>query len=139
MSNPDWKIFKEVDFNDKSIMQYHVDTRDFHCFSKKEVRCEKEQSLDVETLKKYGDRFLYTPKEVMQILERLFNESGGSKRDWRFLSLINPKNKDEYGNDWSLKYFRIFREDDKFIVCDKYRGALKRDILMNYIVNKEEV
>lgn len=46
----EWTFFKDVDFNDSTILQYHIDTRDFHCLSNDETPTELP---DINTLKKY--------------------------------------------------------------------------------------
>jgi hypothetical protein len=122
-----WKFFKEVDFTNESILQYNVDTRDFH------VGCMKKEDdikeIDISKIEKYPERFFYTPGEIVQLLNRYFIESGGES-DWRFFSLIN------YGDDWSLKYIRIQRTPHGLVICNSHLRALTREIL-NTQVNTE--
>ena len=104
-----WIAFNIVDWNDKAILAYHVDTWDFHvsCCTQYIAR-----DIDEKTISKvkYKNRFYFTADEVSILIKKLFNESGGSI-EWRFLS-FRGKN-----NDW-CKYIRIYRRKDLFLVCD---------------------
>lgn len=75
----DWIPFQQVDFS--RSLQYHVDTRDFHCL----VLDEEPKKEDAPLIKSTTDYF--TADEVMEFITRLFNESNG-QAEWRFLSLI---------------------------------------------------
>lgn len=116
MNNDEWIFFKDVDFSDKKILQYHVDTRDFHCLT----RTEKSDKVpDINILSKYPERFFYSAEEVKNLLDRFYTESGGEK-DWRFFFLKSVK-------DWSMKYIRIYRIEQGLIVCTKDNHALKKE------------
>jgi len=114
----EWIPYQELDFDCLKNNNFWIDTRDFHAGYKWEDKPHK----DIHKLKKY-DSFFFTKKEVVELLDRLFKESGGVK-DWRFLSL------EGLGNGWELKYIRIQRiEDDKFLICDSDWKALRKEKL----------
>lgn len=120
----DWIFFKEVNFADNQILQYHIDTRDFHCLA----NTEKSDKLpQVNKLAKYPERFFYSAEEVAAMLDRYYTESGG-EMDWRFFHLI--------GIDYWLKYIRIYRVDQGLIVCNNDNRALKKE-LTNSEVGKD--
>lgn len=116
-----WNFFADVNFADEKIKQYHVDTRDFHCATNKEV----DVKVDFAKIKKYPERFFHTPVEVMNTLTRLYNESGG-KMDWRFLTLDS---KDGHSDNWNMKYIRIFRTELGLVVCNNKHYALSKEVL----------
>ena len=116
-----WKPFAEVDFSDEKILQYHIDTRDFHCNCFEE-KADKAPCLS--TLKKYGDRFFFTAEEVKGMVSRYYEESGGEK-DWRLLALEGDSS-DDY---WRMKYIRIFRTEFGLVVCDIRFIAIRREVL----------
>ena len=115
-----WKKLSEVDFTDKSILQYHVDTRDFHCLCKTTV---SEKIPNIAKLSKYGNRFFHTDQEVSDMINRYHIESGG-EMDWRFF-IIDAKDCD----NWSLKYLRIYRTPFGLVVCNSDGRAINRDAL----------
>jgi hypothetical protein len=111
----DWIFFKEIDFADTSIMQYHIDTRDFHVNTMTEKTTKE---INIDKLLEYPERFFYTAEEIMALLERYFNDSGG-KKDWRFFFL------EVAGKHW-LKYIRIHRFEQGLIFCDGDHHALNK-------------
>ena len=113
----DWISFKEVDFTDENILQYHIDTRDFCCFANTE---KPNEPVDISKLKKYPERFFYSSEEVVALLNRYYEESGGEK-DWRFFALEGMSN-------WELKYIRIYRTEFGLIICTQSKYALKKEI-----------
>lgn len=112
-----WVFFKTVDFNDKSVMQYHVDTRDFCVLVLNDV---SEKLPDLDKLSKYPERFFFTGEEVFNLLDRYYNESGGDKK-WRFFMI-------ETINEW-FKYIRIYRQGEFLIVCDRNNRAHGKNVL----------
>jgi len=109
-----WLHYKEVDFSNEEIQQFHVDTRDFH------VSTIMEPSEDVPSLnklKKYTDRFFYTSLELKTLLDSLFIQSGEDK-SWRYLTI---------NGDWNLKYLRIYRTSYGLLICDSYNYAQRKD------------
>jgi hypothetical protein len=76
-------------------------------------------------LSKYGNRFFFTSDEVIEILNRLYTESGGEYK-WRMLTLKDDGAK--YSKGWQLKYIRIYKIKDKWIMCNAYNYALKREV-----------
>ena len=117
-----WIFFKEVDFADETILQYHIDTRDFHCAVSKE----KNEKIDISKLQKYPERFFYSPDETKILLTRLFDESGGNGT-WRMLTLEGLGA--AYSENWLLKYIRIYRTNKGLIFCNSHQYALKKEIL----------
>ena len=111
-----WKPLHEINFADESILQYHIDTRDFCCVAH---TYKSEKLPDISSLIKYKDRFFYTHQEVSELINRYYNESGG-KKEWRFFSL-------EAGMNWALKYIRIYRTEYGLIVCTRDSVALNRE------------
>lgn len=116
----EWVFFKEIDFECPNFNRFNIDTRDFHCG----YIFEDSSHKDINTLK--GKNFFHTLEELKETLERFYEESGG-KDDWRFFSL------ESYGKSWELKYLRIFREEDGYIICDLDNKALNKDILQGKI------
>lgn len=117
-----WKFYTQIDFTNKAILQFHIDTRDFHCSTSSK---ESEKRPNIAVIKKYPDRFFYTDQEVAQLLTRYFDESGGAKQ-WRFFSLDST----EKGMDnWNMKYIRIHRYSEGLLVCNNNHRAIRKDIL----------
>ena len=112
-----WIFYKEVDFTDQSILQYHIDTRDFCC----NTNTEKSNEIrDIDTLLKNADKFLYTAQEVTDLLDRYFTDSGGRVKI-RIFTLDDPEL-----HNWNLKYLRIFRVGQLFLICNRYNWALNK-------------
>ena len=127
-----WNFYTEVNFGDESIQQYHIDTRDFCCI----VNSEKsEKNFDFAKSRKHPENFFHTAVEVVDLLTRLFNESGG-KVEWRFLSLDGEGKR--LTVNWQIKYIRIHRTENGLIVCDGNHYALSKDIL-SCKVNQEHL
>lgn len=125
-----WKFFKEIDFTDKSVTIFHLDTRDFYCAT----QTEKDISgLNIEKISKYPLRFFWSADQVINILTTLFNESGG-KAEWRMLTLKGDGK--EYSANWQLKYLRIHRTELGLVICDSHHKAISKQIL-EYPVDEE--
>lgn len=121
-----WIPFKQVDFTDQTIRQYHVDTRDFCVLCNEEEYPEKTKNdrdykplPDLHVLLKYRGRFFYSDQEVLDLITRLFTESGGEKK-WRHLVL-------EGDGSWRLKYIRIYRTKHGNIVCNNDNYAMSKN------------
>jgi hypothetical protein len=114
-----WIFFREIDWNCPNFTKFNIDTRDFH------VGYNDKTHPDVEKLKKYKhDDFFVLENELIDLIERYYEESGGDIK-WRFFMLEH-----ESINNWSLKYIRIFRTEYGFLVCDSNDRAIRRGILM---------
>ncbi len=125
-----WKPFKEIDFADTSIMQYHIDTRDFCCIIN---RNKSDKDIDFAKIKKYPENFFHSAEEVVETITRLYNDAGGEAK-WRFLSLDGKG--DKISSNWQMKYIRIYRTEQGLVVCNSNQYALSKDIL-KCEVNKE--
>lgn len=124
----DWKIYTEIDFSDLNIVKYNIDTRDFHCACQTKNDLEKEFEV-FSKFEKRPELFLHTQEELIELLHRLYNESGGKGR-WRFLQLDSPSK--GVGN-WRMKYLRIFRLEDGFVVCNSDNYALSKEVLYSKV------
>lgn len=113
-----WKFFKDVDFADTSAMQFHVDTRDFRVMVAHRV---SENAPTLTKLLKYPTRFFHSADEVVAMLGRFYEQSGGEK-EWRYLAIPGI-------SDWSIKYLRIYRTEYGLLVCNDYDRAIRKDVL----------
>ena len=120
-----WIPFLEINFDDISIKKVSIDTRDFHALASEKI-------LPYYTRKRDTDIF-FTSKEVIDLLVKLEQDSGG-KKDWRFLSFdIN----DDRVQNWNLKYLRIIKiEENKWVVCNNEQKALPKFIFDSKIKNR---
>lgn len=123
----EWVFFKEIDWNCPKNNKFNIDTRDFHCGYNFNKRGHK----DYDKLKSYK-HFFFTETELKELIENLYNESGGNC-EWRMLSLESSDNK---VLNWNLKYLRIWRTDIGFIICNSEEQALSKELL-ECKVNKE--
>ena len=111
----EWQPLDNIDFSDKQINQYHIDTRDFCIYISKGKPVLKGVFLT-------KSKWFYTEGEVKNRVEELYKESGG-KGEWRMLSL---EGSDDTKN-WKMKYIRIFRYKKKLIVCNRSNVPLCRE------------
>jgi hypothetical protein len=124
----EWVFFRDIDWEDEKFNVFSVDTRDFHCgyrFEKDFSKIEK----DYNKIIKNKENFILSKSDLIKLLERYYTTSGG-KKDWRFFSL------EGLGDNWALKYLRIWRNEFGFIVCDSNNYAIKKENLEKE-VNKE--
>lgn len=121
-----WVFFKDIDFLDKKFNQFSIYTRDFHCGYKWEEDFKRKVEKDYNKIEKNSKNFFHTEEELKGVLTRFYDESGGLK-EWRFFSLIG------YGENWQLKYLRIFRTELGFLICDDNYFALNKEILQKSI------
>ena len=121
----DWIKINDVDFFDETILQYHIDTRDFCCLCNKEKR---DDELDLHKIDKLKERFYHTSEEIISLIERYKKESGGDG-SWRFFNLKGADN-------WSMKYIRIFRNENGLLVCDSNSKVLNKEFLSQNIERK---
>lgn len=132
MSN--WKYYEDVDFSDENIARYNIDTRDFYCAVQTKEQMEQSdrliEKLDTSVIDTYPtSKFYHTEKEVKDMIERFWRESGGDG-DWRCLSL---KSKNKNVTNWNLKYIRIVRTDKGFLVCNSYGVIISKNSLSDPI------
>lgn len=117
---PEWVHFSKIDWDCENFNQFNIDTRDFHVG----YRFEDKPHKDMATFKKYPE-FFHTKDELVSLIQRYFDESGGDG-EWRYFSL-KGNNNDVSG--WDLKYLRIWRTDLGFVICNSNHRALRKSIL----------
>jgi len=124
----DWVFYKDIDFDCVDFNRFNVDTRDFYCgYSKSNNDHDDIKTL---SLSKNQHKFFHTKEELIGLLDRLFEESGGVGK-WRMLQL---KSNDSRVLNWRMKYIRIFRIDTNvFVVCNGDNIALNKDVLSNKV------
>ena len=116
-----WIPFKEVDFSREDCLALHVDTRDF-CVLANDSRPD---DLYVDKARKNPSWYVHTPEEIVTLLTRLYEESGGPG-EWRMLSLEGQA---EYiTSGWQMKYIRIYRYPDGMLVTS---GHMDDHFVMN--------
>jgi hypothetical protein len=141
----DWKYYEDVDFLDINIARYNIDTRDFYCGVQTKKEMEENHKLipklDTKVIDTYPEtKFYHTEREVKDLIERFWRESGGDG-EWRMLSL---KSKNKNVTNWNLKYLRITRTEKGFLVCNSYNYILSKSSLsepiekeyLNHIAHK---
>jgi len=119
----DWIFYKEIDFSDVSYNRFNIDTRDFHCIGT------NGDHLDFAALNNKPERFIYTQADLLELLDRLFAESGGEGK-WRFLQL---EGRNAITKNWNLKYLRIVRHGEGFVVCNNDNYAINKEVLSNKV------
>jgi hypothetical protein len=117
----EWVYFKEIDWDCPKNNRFNVDTRDFHCG----YFWEDSQHRDIHKLNKYPDRFFHTRSELETLLVRLYEKSGGPGK-WRMLSLLGG---DYRTDNWRLKYLRIWRIGNRFLVCNSDGQSIPKKML----------
>ena len=132
MSN--WKYYEDVDFSDKNIARYNIDTRDFYCSVQTKEQMEVKESLieklDTTKIDKYPvTKFYHTEQEVKDLIERFWRESGGDG-EWRMITL---KSKNKNVTNWNLKYIRIVRTVKGLLVCNAYGAIISKNSLSDPI------
>ena len=106
-----WLPFASINFSDKSIQVFHVDTRDFYVLRSTKVL----EQLDLAKTRKYPNNYFHTNEEIVTLLTRLFEESGGAKdRKWLALKGVYRT------ENQNLKYIHIVRVKDKLAVCNRH-------------------
>lgn len=104
-----WIKHTEVEYDNESVKQIHVDTRDFHCLVMME---DHEEEVDLEKFKKFDNDYFYTPSEVKNIIQYLFDKSGGEGK-WRMLCFK------KLTCGWDLKYIRFYKTEYGFVACSR--------------------
>lgn len=127
----DWKLYSEIDFSDTEILKINIDTRDFHC-STQTIKDDILPFKSFSAFDKNPSRFTHTKDELIELLDRLYKESGG-KGKWRYLMLDSPS---KGTGNWDMKYLRVFKLDDYFVVCNSNDYALSKENL-SFPVNQE--
>jgi len=99
-----WIKHSEVDFaqgNEHENLAFHIDTRDFRVSMNGYL-----PSIDLFCTRKNPDDFFFTPQEVKDLIERLYQESEGDN-EWRMLTLEGSA--ERFTSSWQLKYIRVYR------------------------------
>jgi hypothetical protein len=120
-----WVFFKNIDWDCPKNNRFNIDTRDFCCG----YRWTDDEHEDFSILVKNRYKFFHTKDELISLLERLFEESGG-EGEWRMLSL------GEGSDNWSLKYLRVQRYEQGFLVCSSNERALNKEFLRQSVNQK---
>jgi len=120
----EWVFFQDIDWNCDKNNRFNVDTRDFHVG----YNFNDEIHKDWATIIKYNN-FFFTEIELKNLLNRLYEESGG-KGKWRMMDLVGNDNRVK---NWNLKYLRIFRTEKGFLVCNSDYQALSKSLLESKI------
>ena len=121
-----WIKHTDINYLDEEILQFHFDTRDFHCFAIKEKH---EVEIPLEKISKNPEYF-YSGGEIKQLVEDLYDRSGG-EGTWRYLAFE--------GNDccgWECKYLRFYKTELGFVCITKEKRFKKKDFWKAEI-NKE--
>lgn len=128
----EWIFYKNIDWNDPKFNLYSIDTRDFHMG----YRFEKKRHKNFTTLSnsKNKDKFFHTESELIQMIDRLYELSGGDNGDDHRCIIFNNINESK---NWSFKYIRIYRTEHGFLVCNDDNKAFKKDVLLNAEIDKK--
>lgn len=118
MRTDGWIHFRKIDWDSLENDRFSIDTRDFCCSQHKTEFVHE----DISKILKLKQRFFFTKEELIALLERLFIESGG-EGEWRYLYLDK--------DSWDLKYLRIQRYDEGFLICNSENRALNKEFLSN--------
>ena len=119
-SENDWISHKEVDYSKGGyIKEIHLDTRDFSCYAPIEEDTDEYSFSDFHLLLKIKELtpdYFYTTEEVKNLIEDLYQRSGG-ENEYRYLSF---KGKITCG--WELKYLRFYKTEKGFVcLCKEKR------------------
>ncbi len=126
----EWQPYEGVDFTDATILQYHIDTRDFHCVISREP---VEKQIDFAKLNKQPEKFYHNAEETLATINRFFNESGG-RDEWRMFSLDGDGHRASAG--WEMKYIRIYRMPQGLIFFNNRQYALSKNVLSSRVNQK---
>jgi len=116
----DWISHKDVDYSRGGyIKDIHVDTRDFSCFVPISEDTEEYDFSDfslIQKIKELTPDYFYTIEEVKELIQDLFERSGG-EGTWRCLSFTG-----KITCGWELKYLRFYKTRNGFVcLCKEKR------------------
>jgi hypothetical protein len=120
-----WIFFEEIDWEKNN--RFSIDTRDFSVIAYSDEEIHPETKIS-----KIRPTFYFTKNELVELITRLFNESGG-KVEWRMLDLNITDNR---VNSWRIKYIRIWKTDNGYLVCNSDNISVPKRI-WEYSVNKK--
>lgn len=125
----EWKPYKEIDFSDESLKQFHIDTRDFCCnVVEEDIDFE---ITDIDKVKKNPSWYYHTTEELIDLLHRYYVSSGGAG-EWRMFTLSGEA---AYRtSNWQMKYIRIYRMEQGFLIIlkepmEKYTFVMPKRLL----------
>lgn len=120
--NEDWADYKFI----------NVDTRDFHCIGDSEIHAinfeDFYKNISKPKWEKLKDKFLLKEVELREMLTRFKRQSGG-EQEWRMFRLKGEGEK--HSLTWQLKYLRILRFEENFLICSSYMTPLSKNVLKN--------
>lgn len=126
-----WIPYQQLPWNDMSIPSYHIDTRDFKGIAGEPP----EHVIDLHKTRKYPHNYFYTVEEIVKLLDRYSNESGGLDVKWRMFSLTGTAR--FRTSNWQLKYIRIYRTIMGFVVYDSQSKFLYPKDMLNEPIEQE--
>ena len=121
-----WVKHTEIDYTDK-IETISIDTRSFHAIAGFEPR----EVDDIKTLLKHPD-FFFTIDEVKDLIQDLFERSGGEKdwRNFRFKGWVN----------WNFKYIRVVKTEHCYLVGNRdYNFTQKKEFQREVITDSMDL
>lgn len=118
-----WIPYNQIDWTNIKLLQFHIDTRDFCC----NASTEPVPGIDLYKTRKFTANYFHTVDEILALLKRYHEESGGTV-EWRMFSLDGQA---KYRtSNWQLKYIRIFRLPQGLVVYDdKDKFLFSKDML----------
>ena len=123
-----WEYYEDVDFSDKNIISYNIDSRDFYCKGQNIAEVEQGSSivLDLLTINRTPEEeYYHTEQEVKDLIKRWWRESGGDG-ECRILRL---ESNDPSLSGWMLRYIEVFRTEKGFLICNRNGFVLTKTIL----------
>lgn len=119
--------FKNENFND--FLVFNVDTRDFHCYLRKEL----EEELDKDEILSKNFQII-KKEEILPFVKDLFEKSGGEGQ-WRMLSFGNIE---KISNKW-IKYIRFYNINNVIYVGYNNCEFLPYKEIKNAKINEENL
>ena len=112
----DWLPIDKFNFEDKNMIRFHVDTRDFHIIGNETI------AEDVAAVLPDRDDFKMTVEEIKKALISWKEQSGGES-EWRHFDLSGdvPPKAQQF---WLFKYLRFWKNEsgDWFMYSERAEG-----------------
>lgn len=125
-----WINFESFTLDSPKFHSWHIDTRSFEVLAvpnKAIIRYS-------EAMLKNPDLFFFSAQELSAALAKLYAESGGEVK-WRCL-YFSHAGADKVNANWGLKYLKIFRTADGFVVFNANNYAISKNHLLNFSIKK---